>query len=273
MNDQLSEECSALALYGVDQSADALAAFYFAVISWFEELGWPPDKLGVRGPGHSGRPVSFKSAHQKLVSRGFSGVADVSIFSLLPEYRIPVDDYVLTAVYSAKDSVACIVSRLSIAQLSESSMLPLVKRTVPYTKPEYGIGYMRERRLGPMMYALGVCQGLGKKGYGIELSRSEEEEADSISRWADAMDARVWNAGFLRDVYPWNLLTKPQLMKKVGAIPLEQWIRRNTRRGTLTSLDNNIVLWEIPKSNIRPVRYELQRAGAIFDWRVHLDDV
>src|SRR5437763_168555 len=81
---------------------------------------------------------------------------------------------------------------------------------VRYVIPEYGIGYARPAPLGPTWYAIGICQ-----GFPISLTKAEYEQKLTISRWANAMRARVWQRGVLRDVYPWNFLTQPQLSASV----------------------------------------------------------
>src|SRR5262249_36950910 len=161
-----------------------------------------------------------------------------------------IDDYLLMASWSAKYLYACIVSRSSIVPLSRSAMLPFVQDIVGILKPAYGIGYKRDHRLGPAMYAVGICQGLGPGGYGVGLSEAEREEADSISNWGDGMASRIWQQGLLRDVYPWNFLTGHQLAKLVDSVPLEQWIRLDARRGTLDPLSDDVFLWEVKEHDL-----------------------
>jgi hypothetical protein len=247
-----------------------LAGFYDHVLQWFQELGCSADKMSVHGPGHSGNTVSFASANAKLKKMGFEGITDLSIFSLAPAARIPMNDYLLTASWSAKYSYACVVSRSSIVPLSRSAMLPFAKNIVQDVNPAYGIGYKRDHRLGPAMYAIGICQGLGPGGYGVGLSEAEQMEADSISRWGDGMTARIWQKGTIRDVYLWNFLTNPQLTKQVGGIPLEQWVRQEARRGTVTPLCNGVSLWEVDEANLPIVRQAIHQAGVMFDWKKHL---
>lgn len=263
----ISEECASIALYGIDPASESLAGFYHRVLQWFQELSCSTDKMSVHGPGHSGNTVSFASANAKLKKTGFDGITDVSIFSLAPDARIPMNDYLLTASWSAKYYYACVVSRTSIAPFSRSAMLPFAQKIIQDVKPAYGIGYKRDHRLGPAMYAIGICQGLGPGGYGVGLTEAEQAEADSISRWGDGMTARVWQDGILRDVYPWNFLTRPQLVRPVGGKSLEQWIGQDGSRGTLSPVAENVLLWEVEEARIPDLRLTLHEAGVIFDWR------
>lgn len=270
MTNVISEECAVVSFYGIEPTKESVAGFYQDVLDWFQELGYPADKLGVIGRGHSGKPVSFKRGDAKLQKTGFDEVKAMDISSLIPDARIPVNDYLLTASWSANHSYACVVSRSSIVALSHSGMLPFAQKVIRDVKPAYGIGYNRNHSLGPAMYAVGICQGLGPGGYGVGLSEKEQKEADSISRWGDGMAAKIWEKGILRDVYPWNLLTQRLLTKPVGGVPLERWIQQSAERGKLEPLCEGVSLWEIEGEYQPAVRQTLQKAGIIFDWQKHL---
>lgn len=266
----ISEQCSVVSLYGIASTKESLANFYHRIVQWFQEVGHSVDKLSVHGPGHSGRPVSFASADSKLRKLGFEGITDLDVFSLIPDARIPINDYLLTATWSATESYVYIVSRSSIASLSDSVMLPLARKIIQDVKPAYGIGYTRNHRLGPAMYAVGIAQGLGLDGYGVGLTPAEQEEANSICRWGDGIAERIWEKGVLRDVYPWNFLNQFHLAKQIGDTSLEQWIQRDEQRGNLSSFQDGITFWNVPESSLPLLRQILFRAGVIFDWKKQL---
>jgi hypothetical protein len=265
----ISEECSVVAFYGIDTGAKAVATFYRTAVEWFKSFGCPPDKAGIRGPGHGGKLGSFSRADAKLRKAGFDGLKSIEVICSTP-HAITGNDYLLTADWSVEYSYALVAARSSLATLSGGSMLPLARTLAPDLKPEYGIGYARPHRLGPAMYAVGICQGFGPGGFGVDLNEAEREEADSISRWGDGLAGRVWRQGVLRDVYPWNFLTGPHLAKQVGGVPLEQWIRQDARRGSLSLLCDGVSLWEVAGANIPEVRRVLRQAGIVFDWKMHL---
>ncbi len=155
---------------------------------------------------------------------------------------------------------AVLVARSSIATLTPTSMLPVARILAQSLKPNYGIGYNREHRLGPDFYAGGICMGLG-------YTESEEEEKMNISFWSDAVADHIWRKGVLRDVYPWNFLTKPHLAKQIHGIPLKKWIRQSIGRGTVDVLCKGINLWKVPEVDIPSVRSALRKAGALYQWR------
>jgi hypothetical protein len=270
MTHQVSEECAAVAFYGVESTADAVAKFYRSVVEWFGSIGYIPDKLAVDGPGHSGKFVSFARANTKLLKHGFHDVVSIEFICLMDNANIWGSDYVLSAHYSEKYSVIDVVSRSSIAPLSHAAMLPLARRIVEAVKPGYGIGYTRDHRLGPELYAVGICKGLGPSGNGVGLSQAERDEAENISFWTNGMGAHVWRQGLLRDVYPWNFLTQSHLDRSVDGIPLRRWIEQNVQRGTLSSLSDGVLLWEVPEDDLTLVRERLHASNAIFNWKKNL---
>ena len=68
--------------------------------------------------------------------------------------------------------------------------------------------------------------------------------------------------GILRDVYPWNFLTAPQLESKVKKETLADWIQRRKWRGRLEQVDDRITLWDVQEKYIPKIRSVLGREGS-----------
>jgi hypothetical protein len=261
----ISEACSAVAFYGIEPSAKAAEGFCHTVVKWFNELGYPPDRIGVTGPGHSGRKVSFARGSAKLRETGFEGVTDVELVCYVTNTPSGERAYLLTAIYDGRgeSADAHFVARSSLAKLSPTSMLPIARNLAHDLKPAYGIGYTREYRFGPDWYAMGI-----NHSGGAVLTGEAYEEARNVSRWCDlGMVKQVWRGGLLRDVYPWNFLTAPHLDATVDGRPLRDWIRQDAQRGSLTDVTDAVVLWDVPEESIPEVRSRLKEAHVLFDWR------
>ena len=258
----VSEDCAALAFYGIAPVKTALADFYSIAVRWFADLGHPTDKVAVRGPSHPRTYQSFERVDRKLKSNGFEGIVSVELVSLAPEAKIPGQDYLLTAWASLKNRNAYIVSRTSIVHLAKPEVMPLAKKVILGIQPSYCIGYTRPHRLGPSMYAVGIAQGLGPDGYGIpgEMTTAEEAEFESISHWGTGVHARVWEKGLLRDVYPWNFLNRAQLEAEIADVRLEEWILKDRERGKLERAGDGIRFWQLEPEQIPGVRGALEKA-------------
>jgi len=238
----ISDECAAVVFYGIDQSAKAAEGFYSTMIKVLNGLDIPPDKLAITGPGHSGKLLSFARGNAKLQKTGFRGVTDLEVVSSLEDAQ-RVRDYFVTSEWSADYSYSLIVARSSLATLSNSSMLPIARILAIEVKPEYGIGYKVHRDSGPEWYAVGIGYSSSVEVAASKVSGQAYEDSLARCRWGDAMKERVWLKGILRDVYPWNFLTKPQLSKKIGGVSLQKWINQDPRRGALTALCDGVDLW------------------------------
>ena len=258
----VSDECSALAFYGIRPSPQAVEAFYHAMVTWFTDLGYPPDKAGVTAPGFGTQLGSFERFDAKLKRTGFRKVTGVTLIATTPRAKIWGSDYYLSASYMGADDelVADIVARSSVATLSAQSLLPVARMVAGMLKPVYGIGFARAHRLDPTCYAIGLNFDPG------DLTDEEEAEQDWIGTWGETLfEEQVYRKGILRDVYRWNFLTRPHLKKRVGGGPLDQWIRKGPRRGTLGEFGRGMHLWEVPAKDTPKVRRALLAAGLILE--------
>lgn len=267
-----SEDCSAIAFYGIDLTKDSLEQIYYTASQWFVELGCPVEKVSVNGLGYGRGWTSHKHASAKLKKNGFRDITGLTMVSLIPDAEIPMNDYLATFAVSMRNAYALFVCRSSVVSLSCPVMFPFFQKVFRIIKPAYGIGFDRLHRLGPGLFAIGICQGLGSSENCIhsEMTEAEQKEADSISRWGNGMTSRVWEKGLLRDIYQWNFLTKIHLSKLIGDIPLKQWIKADETRGKLISLEEGISLWEVEESRLLSVRQMLSQFDIIFDWKKHL---
>jgi hypothetical protein len=158
-----------------------------------------------------------------------------------------------------------------VTSLEDDRLDRLLKSFVSSLKPVYGISYHRGHDEGPLFYALGM-----NYAPTAELAvrpKEGEDTALAISRWGDlGMVKEVYKQGTLRDVYPYNFLTEPQLTRRVGKQTLQDWISADSSRGALTRLDDRMMLWKVAARQIKSIREELWSAGIIFDWKAYLDE-
>jgi hypothetical protein len=263
---EVTNDCIAIAFYGVTANAAALGSFYKMLIEWFNSVKCPPDKLSVEGPGFSGKIVGFSRTHTRLQRQGFSGVTSIDVFATLPNGEIPVTDWWAKSYLNLQYKPCFVLAaRRSVTSLEDDRLASLVKGCVSLLTPVYGIGYHRNHDKGPIWYAIG-----------LNYSRTAEEavrmseETTAISWWGDrAMGKEVYREGFLRDVYPYNYLSQAHLTRRVGTESLQEWIGSEPSRCTLTRLDDRMTLWKVPSRRIDRLRKELRSTGVIFDWKTY----
>jgi hypothetical protein len=264
----ISEECSAVAFYGIEPGAKAVESFYRTVVQWFTDLGYPPDKVGITWPDRFGKLISFARGAAQLRKAGFEGVRAIEILASTPD-ALTGHGYFLEAAFSGKAdrSYAQVGARSSLATLSAESMLPIARTLAGALKPAYGFGHRMPHADGPELYVFGMGHGPG-----IASGEAYEEERNQC-RWGDmAMPMQLYRQGVLRDVYPWNFLTEPQLTRKVQGLPLARWIARSPRRGRLSPFWEGMSLWEVEEADRPQVREALWQAGVIFNWKDYPDE-
>ena len=261
---QNSEDYFVLALYGIKASQTSAQGFYKATVDWFRQTGYFPDKLSVHGSNYSGNFASFKRTNTKLKSTGFDAIRGFTIASFLPDGKAPLYDYRLIASYDADpEGVYALMScESNLLKFSETSLPSIALSLIRILEPEYGIGYFRSRKLGPVLYAIGLSQG---------LSREDYEEGVNIAWWGSlGMVDKVYQQGLLRDVYQWNVLSLAQLSFPIGCIPLKEWITQSSTRGLLSQITEENYLWKLENCQLMEVRIALKEANIIFDWQAWL---
>lgn len=127
------------------------------------------------------------------------------------------------------------------------------------TIEHYGYLYFMPRRLGPEWYSIGM-------GFG-HLENWSDEEASQIGSWGDM---RHFQQPLLRDIYPYNFLTRPHLDLPVGSTTLEGWINNDSANGTLESLTPGAWTWRPPRQHALRIRENLFRAGVMHYWRFYV---
>jgi hypothetical protein len=244
-----------LAFYGIDGGTEGGEGFFDLVVGWWSKMGQPPTHLSVCGRGHSGRTCLFHNASKKLRATGF-GTVDFFNFAVCPPG--------MTFFLSQAD-LYCVWTRGDFAALSLDSrfvtfdderLFDVLRSCVASLKPEYGVGGYLGRWHGSIIFA---------DGLGFDTGEPITEEQLHKMQWgSEGKIDRSWREGILRDVFRWNLLTKPQLAAQVGKSTLRAWILGGPGRGRLRELDERTWLWDLSDEEIEHVRPALAEAKLLF---------
>jgi hypothetical protein len=246
---ETSREHSVLAFYGFDQSAVTLEAFFHQAIRWFEEFELKPSLLGIDSKGLS----NFAPKAKRLKARGFAHAEYIEIHGFSQDHR---SDYPFVALCDPAHFSAHVDFSASVLSFGSESLRRIAETCIQLFKPQYGMGYRRLVNLGPGYYAMGISHG-----------DTSFEEKLRISQSMTAVEGKLYLKGWLRDMYPWNFLTAPQLGVSVNnATTLMAWIQQDGHRGKLRPLSDEVQLWEIPEQDIPGVHCILFDAGVVFDY-------
>jgi hypothetical protein len=248
-----------LAFYGLDEDTARAQTFYKTSVTLCCQQGHPPTHLSVSRSGRKGTITSFQAGDKRLNQLGFQSV-NMFTLKVCPEDHRSMLDAELTCSWSeSATGYAVFDIRSDWLDFGDTTLREWLRQCVLSLRPEYGIGYYRPRRLAPGVYAL---------GFGVDDGSSSEEtleERRRRKRWGtNAMFDTVWREGVLRDVYPWNILTRPQLDHHLSDVSLHDWIKGDLSRGVLSELTQECWLWELTREQAEAVRPVLLQAGMIF---------
>jgi hypothetical protein len=246
--------------YGLDTDHDKARSYYEATVALCARLNLPLNTLGIgrAGPG-SERYTSFRVGDRRLKREGLQSVTDLTLAVCRSRDWARLLDADLQCDWTAR-GWALLIVRSVLTNLNEPRFRDWLRESVVALRPEYGIGYYRPRRLASAMYVIGM----GWELVGQPPEESPEEMRRCGEWWDHGMRKTIWRQGILRDVYPLHILTKPQLDRLVGTIPLHEWIRQVPARGSLTELVEGWWLWDVPNDSAAQVRQALDKAGVLF---------
>ena len=219
------------ALHGVAPDPGTTRAAYEETLRWVQSASLPLPRLAVRGEGYRGGAINFNAANRLLRSADWSKIFSVELFGVreATEYITDGCDYLVCL--SVRDGrgefVMCVVEPALSSLVGE--LRQACHTLSGILNPSYG--YRRQLRYGPLFYAWGTIY-----GGGLHKDADRQIEAEKISNWANFNRAeQLYLHGLLRDVYPWNLLTAPQLDADVLGQPLRAWVAADpAARGTLS---------------------------------------
>jgi hypothetical protein len=99
----------------------------------------------------------------------------------------------------------------------------------------------------------------------IEKGPCSDTEGEEMASWREGVHLRVYEAGFMRGIYPLNFLANISLERPIADTTLEQWIKRDPRHGRLSGLTDTTALWEVEDQQIAGLQQVLFEARIIFD--------
>lgn len=259
-------ELSALGFYGLPLDEFQKKSLFERFMFWFSSHNTAPNTEGAGGKGFTSRMKDSPAIQKKLLKVGFAEAQSFEFYFVPPTSGGRKYPWLLTAWTERMHGVVRVLSKNEVDRVPSSSYFATAREIAEIVRPKYGIGFRRDICQNPSGYISGFVDGLFME------NPEEEDEELSIARWGDIgmSEKVVYLKGELRDVYPWNFLTAPQLTAPVGRLTLESWIRANPGFGKLIPVTDEMLLWETNEDRIPEARKALWDAGRIFDYRKYL---
>jgi hypothetical protein len=249
--------CTCLALYDWEGDLDTVQ-FHALAREFFDANGVLPDVCSVSNPAGTNQKRSYGVLAERLTSEPRLAPDGLIFYHTFPGYAQLIFGWDVTAglSYSGGKLMDFCCDR-TVQGVDLGYFERLLDRMSQLLTLRYGLGYFRSFDLGPDIYAAGMVTGIG-------YSKEEMAEADRIGAWfRERMAQNRHLSGYLRDVYPLNVISDKHLSQRVGGVRLADWIGRSSARGTLRQLPGGATLWRIDEANVEGVRNTLAPTGLL----------
>lgn len=241
-----------IALYGLNPPSESMLAVFQTTLQWMAALGCDPT---IFSSGNVTRPAGKYVPYPRGVKSFHANWRRASNFSVscLPQGT--------TDRFRGEDSAAgytpngafVMTFRATLLDQHKQDAITIARAFARLLEPRYGFISRLAFGFHPIEYGVGLSLNTGR----------------SVQDWADAIRFDLYR--FLRNVYPWSLLTDEHLDITVSGTRLEEWIREDSRRGSLTPFTDRMTLWTVDEAQIPALRQVLDAAGLFFDYERDLE--
>ncbi|HQS85135.1 MAG TPA: hypothetical protein PLY23_09640 [Alphaproteobacteria bacterium] len=227
-------------------------------VSFFESVGLTPNRMGVVALEISSKSmVTFKGGLKQLDRINLENLQGIEIYAN-PSFDEKDNGENICSIHldispHKKMNTLVLACDNQLFPFKNDSINKTTKELANFFNPSYGYAYQRLFKLGPTWYPFGTIQGL----------EWGDKEEDAITKWLDEyrMSDGKYKSGDLRDIYPMNFLSKTHQNLKIDSLPFFEWIKADSKRGSLTELKESLWAWWVEPDNISYVREVLRPLG------------
>jgi hypothetical protein len=264
-SDHIAERTTGFASNWLWLDGPRIKSLYTWLVQRMEAIGIAPDIVTLDAPGFWGvKYKTFSRVRRRIEQYDFGGRFRGVILTLRgSQWRHDnQSDWITTAKISRNpelpDSRAANYTSWLIvpsgAGITHQEAVSHLKEYAKVAVDRYGYLFFLPQSFMPEYHPLGRS---GHEPF------TNDEEQQNTGWWSGYKDL-IPPPGMLRNVYPVNFLSCQLLDLPVHGTTLEQWIRKNTSRGTLERLTDNVMTWTVPVENIPAIREQLFVAGVLF---------
>jgi hypothetical protein len=249
-------ELRCLALFDWTDAVDSFALLQVGLNSFKAKSSDLGEIFLTKSEQANGRKISSKKLSEVIASKGE--------FSSIEAYPNGPDDFrKYFSIGLSSDGTRMLTITLPSNVFTAEDAERLVADMSLLGDLGYGIGFTQSAASSPSLHATGIT-------HGQPSTPEEENEARRDSVWfmerisMKGKSPRMRHkAGFLRDVYPLNVLNESHAKAVIDGQDLVSWIGESAVRGTLKPLSANNMLWVIPTVYLRHIRDSLSKGGLL----------
>lgn len=243
-----------IALHDFANVPDSLRDFIHYIFDFFRKNGIEPTRMASQ---KTDKTVSVKIGTKQWEAVDYKGAKDMVIHATPPNHGGDMFDSIFTMSLDLEiffTLVLCFDDQ--ILGFNPEIIERTAKDLSSFFGAQYGYAYQRKFSQGPTFYPYGVHGG---------NERDSDEDRKKITKWNHEyrMSDGNYKTGDLRDLYPYNFLSKAHLDRTVLGMPLKAWIEADPSRGTLTKLTDTLWSWHVDPCHIDAVRDALTPTGLL----------
>lgn len=231
-----------------------IESWYNHAIDWMKNIGFEPRTLsflGVKGfkdvDGYA-----FSQADKKLRKRGFDDLPHITLAAATPPGSSYWKPWETASLYNEINERKGGYSYMVWAwehdnqELTKEVFLCLVKQLIEWNILDYAIAFQDYAKGYPPTIKATHSAFMRIEGKRL-VSYSGKNIVDAINRGFHPLD-------FLREVYPYQILSTIHLAYPFGNQTLREWINSSDAHGTLDMFSEERWLWAIPDSQLDSIR-------------------
>jgi hypothetical protein len=246
--------------YNIEETQNSIQNLFTYFEQMAEKFGYPWGSLGVGG---GLKLLQYKTGKRKLEKMNYETKDPVVLLGGVDEPGTNLNWKLNFEMGFSQYSRSINFSYPADFDIDHHAFgLQLIKDISQFCEFEYGIGFERRYVWGPHMYCLGAI-------YTGSREEVPDPERKQITCWMNKYgypDGK-YKVGDLRDIYPYNMLTEPHLLRQVGSQNLKDWILSNPKHGTLEKVTDKHWLWSIDPEQIPMIQETLEPTGILLCYK------
>lgn len=255
-----TELAKTFCFYNIKEKQHSIRDSFLYFEQMAEQFGYPWGSLGV---GSGLKFLQFKTGKRKLEKMNFETKDPVILLGGVTAPGTNLNWKLNFTINFGPYSRCLLFSYPADSDIDHQAFgLQLIKDVSRFCDFEYGIGFDRKYVWGPDMYCTGTI-------YNATRQPIPDEERDQIGAWMRkyALSNGKYKIGDLRDIYPYNMLTEPHLIRQIGSQNLKDWILSNPQHGTLEKITDRHWLWSIDPDQIPMIQEALEPTGILLCYK------
>ncbi len=255
-----TEPARTFCFYDIKEKPHSVRDSFLYFEQMAEKFAYPWGSLGV---GSGLKFLQFKTGKRKLEKMNFETKDPIILLGGVDELGTTLNWKLNFTIDFGPYSRCLLFSYPADFKIDHQAFgLQLIRDVSQFCDFEYGIGFDRMYRRGPDMYCVGSVSTMGR-------DTISSEERNQIAQWTYQYirSTGKYKIGDLRDIYPYNMLTEPHLIRQVGSQTLKDWILSNPQHGTLEKVTDRHWLWSIDPEHIPMIQEALEPTGILLCYK------